>query len=292
MLFPALTILSSVLTSVVLKINEGRGGDRFVVAGTNYVTAAVLAAVIGDVTQFGIGAKWTAISLATGFGFIAGFWMLMASLRRIGLAIPTSAARLSMLIPVTGSILLFNERPTMLQIAGITAGVAAFVMLGASQRSGAPRTDADAPAGGSRLDLRSVAMLVAIFLIVGSTDFTMKAVQSYGVDKDAMTFFIFVSAALFCWGVALARRTPIVGRDVLLGIALAIPNYCSVYFLLLALRHLNASVVFPVVSSGAVITITLVAVIFWRERLNRAAWIGIALAAVAVALLGAGGGGD
>lgn len=288
MLYPALTILSSVLTSVVLKINEGRGGDRFVVAGTNYVTAAVLAAAIGDVSQFGIGTKWTIISLATGFGFIGGFWMLMASLRRIGLAIPTSAARLSMLIPVTGSILLFDERPTMLQIAGITAGVAAFVMLGASQRSATPRSDS----GTGRLDLRSVAMLVAIFLIVGSTDFTMKAVQSYGVDKDAMTFYIFVSASLFCWGVALVRRTPIVGRDVLLGVALAIPNYCSVYFLLLALKHLNASVVFPVVSSGAVITITLVAVIFWRERLNRAAWIGIALAAVAVALLGAGGGGN
>ena len=67
---------------------------------------------------------------------------------------------------------------------------------------------------------------------------------------------------------------------------LGIPNYFSVYFLLLALRELHAAIVFPTVSAGGVIAVTTTAVIFWREHPNRTAWIGIALAAAAVALLG------
>jgi len=281
MLFLILTILSSVLTSVILKINEGRGGNRLVVAGMNYIVAAALAYAFGDPSRLALGGKWTMIALATGVGFVAGFLIMMKGLKEIGLAIPTSAARLSMLIPVTGSIIFFDERPSPLQIAGICAGVAAFILLGAAQRTAQSQ---------SRLDLRAIAILVAVFSIVGATDFTMKTMQINGVDKDAMSFFIFCSAALCCWIPVLARRVPVSRHDLLLGALLGVPNYFSVYFLLLALGSLNASVVFPTVSAGAVVTVTATAIIFWKEHPNRTAWMGILLAAIAVALLGLQGG--
>lgn len=283
MIFVALTILSSVLVSVILKINEGRDGHRLVVAGTNYVVAALLALLFGGTGSLGIGPKWIAISLAAGIGFIAGFLILMIGLRRIGLAIPTSAARLSMLVPVTGSIVAFGEQPSPMQIAGIGAGVCAFVLLGLAQRTGG--RSAMGPAT-TTLDFRSIGILVSVFCIVGTTDFTMKSLQHAGVNSDGMAFFIFVSAALCCWIPVIVRRTAIRRHDLLLACALAIPNYFSVYFLLAALRHLDASVVFPTVSAGAVVAITLVAVVFWRERPNRTAWVGILLAALAVMLLG------
>ena len=106
MLYLILTILGSLLTSVVLKINETRGGNRFVVAGTNYAVAALLALLMGGMTHLDIGGGWIGLGLLTGVGFIGGFLLIMQGISTIGLAIPTSAARLSMLIPVTGSILL------------------------------------------------------------------------------------------------------------------------------------------------------------------------------------------
>jgi drug/metabolite transporter (DMT)-like permease len=303
MLFLLLTILGSLLTSVILKVNEGRGGDRLVVAGTNYVMAALLALALGDASRLAIGPAWTAIALVTGGGFIAGFLVMMKGLKEIGLAIPTSAARLSMLIPVTGSVTLFGERPSAMQIAGIGLGVGAFVLLGAAQRKGSrgeavdisrndiserePRSIAD-----TRIDIKAVGLLLALFAIIGSTDFTMKASQMNGVDKDGMAFFIFTSAALCCWVPALVRRRRVVARDLMLGALLGVPNFFSVYFLLLALRKLDASLVFPIVSAGAVVAVTVVAVFFWRERPNRTAWMGIVLAAVAVALLGLQQGGS
>jgi drug/metabolite transporter (DMT)-like permease len=306
MIFLVLTILSSVLTSVVLKINEGRGGNRLVVAGTNYVVAAALAFAMTGPGRLAIGPMWTAIAVVTGVGFIGGFLVMMKGLKEIGLAIPTSAARLSMLIPVTGSIAFFGERPSGLQIAGIAAGMAAFVLLGAAQRSRGPamrRTAAPGPephpdgapeaaSGAGRIDLKAIGLLVAMFAIIGSTDFTMKISQSAGVDKDAMAFYIFCSAALCCWVPIALRRVRVTGAAIATGALLGVPNYFSVYFLLVALRALDASVVFPVVSAGAVVAVTAVAVMFWKEQPNRTAWMGIALAALAVALLGFNQGGS
>jgi drug/metabolite transporter (DMT)-like permease len=303
MLFLVLTILGSVLTSVVLKINESRGGNRLVVAGMNYVVAALLALAMGDPARLAIGPKWTAIALVAGVGFIGGFLVMMKGLKEIGLAIPTSAARLSMLIPVAGSIAFFDERPSGLQIAGIAAGVAAFVLLGAAQRTrvgsarsrsagSVPRPEDSVSRSGSSNDLKAVGLLLALFCIIGSTDFTMKVSQSAGIDKDAMAFYIFTSAALCCWIPIALRRARVAGADLVTGALLGVPNYFSVYFLLVALKQLEASVVFPVVSAGAVVAVTAVAVAFWKEHPNRTAWMGIALAALAVALLGLNQGGS
>jgi drug/metabolite transporter (DMT)-like permease len=277
MIYLVLTILGSLLTSVVLKVNETRGGNRFVVAGMNYTVAALLALAMGGLDHLGIGGGWIALGLLTGAGFIGGFLLLMQGIGMIGLAIPTSDARLSMLIPVSGSILLFGEYPSGPQIVGVGAGIAAFIMLGAAQRR---------RGSGEKLDLTAIGILVALFTIVGCTDFSMKAAQAQGIHKDAYAFWIFLSAAACCWIAVVVRRPRLLGSDLMLGIVLGIPNYFSVYFLLLALRDLHASVVFPTVSAGGVIAVTATAVIFWREHPNRTAWIGIALAAVAVALLG------
>jgi len=285
MLFLLLTILSSVSVSAILKINESRGGCRMVVAGMNYVVATLLAfmmSMTSGISKLDIGAEWIGLGLASGVGFVAGFLMLMRGLKEIGLAIPTSAARLSMLIPVTGSIIVFNEQPSALQIAGIIAGILAFVLLGAAQRRGRGKQRAE----GSNLDLGAIGVLVAIFAIVGTTDFSMKIAQANGIDSDALAFYIFLSASFTCWLWVAIRRMQVTGRDVLLGALLGIPNYFSVYFLLLALGRLDASVVFPSVSAGAVVLVTIVAIIFWKEHPNRIAWFGIALAAIAVALLG------
>lgn len=311
MLFLLLTILSSVSVSAILKINESRGGCRMVVAGMNYIVAMALAFTMSSISEkssLDIGTGWIALGLASGVGFVAGFVMLMRGLNEIGLAIPTSAARLSMLIPVTGSIIVFNEQPSALQIAGILAGILAFVLLGAAQRRrGADqennresnqRSDRNSDqkisqgnegaqgSQGSKLDLGAIGLLVAIFAIVGTTDFSMKIAQSNGIDSDALAFYIFLSASLTCWLRVAFGRMQVTGRDMLLGALLGIPNYFSVYFLLLALERLDASVVFPSVSAGAVVLVTIVAIVFWKEHPNRTAWFGIALAAIAVALLG------
>ena len=278
MLFVALTILSSVLVSVIIRVSEGGSGNRIVVAAANYVVAALLSLAMVLVDGSVMTWEWVPVGMGLGIGFVAGFLLMMKGIRAIGIAIPSSAARLSMLIPVSGSIVIFGEHPTTIRIVGIALGIIAFSLLGASQRRRGTPLERDVSGAGA-------IVLVLLFATVGTTDLGMKTSLVHGADNNVLTFLIFATAAVICWGVVAVKRLPFGRRELAIGSMLGVPNFSSVLFLLLALRRIDASTVFPIVSSGAVVLVTLVGALFWHERPSRAATIGLTLAAIAVALL-------
>lgn len=74
-------------------------------------------------------------------------------------------------------------------------------------------------------------------------------------------------------------------RDIGLGLLLGAVNVGVNLSLLAALRELPSAVVFAVSSSAGVVLAAVSGVLIWRERLQRPAITGVALAAVAVVLL-------
>lgn len=276
MAFLFLTILCSVAIAIILKVNEGRSGDRLVAAGANYVVAALLGLIfrqgsLGEITWGTVGAGAT-----VGVGFVCGFLLLMVGIERLGLAIPASVARLSMLLPTVASLLLYHEHPSPLAIAGIALGVASFLLLGSVRGPGG-----EGRGGG-------LAIIIAIFVVSGCTDISLKVAQQSGLAHGPFLTIVFAAAAVLCWICAAASRREIRGRDLILGGILGVPNFFSGYFLILTLDRVPASVVFPAISAGVVVAVTLAALLFWKEHPTRRAWIGILLAALAVALLGEG----
>jgi drug/metabolite transporter (DMT)-like permease len=270
-----LVVLCSVAIAVILKINESRGGDRLVAAGANYVVAAILAALLAESIEPETGEIWFG-SIVGGI-FVGGFLLLMRGLQEIGLASPTSAARLSMLLPIVGSIVFFDEHPSGFQIAGIAAGSIAFALLGAAQRRKGEE---------SRIDTRSLLLLTLIFLVAGISDFSMKIAGEIGLRPDRFILVVFAAAALYCWIAVAARRKRPTAGELGLGALLGVPNFFAAYFFLQALATLPAGLVYPAVSAGGVVGATAAGLLLWKERPTRTGWIGIGLAAVAVALLG------
>ncbi len=285
MLFVLLTILSSLAISLILKYNEARDGDRLTVAGSNYVSAALLGYLFSSGTA-PLSPGWIGAALAVGAGFVGGFLLLMRSIRATGLAVPISVARIATLGPVLLSIVIYGEQPGPTEIAGVGLGLLAFLLLGFAQRI-PPAADRR-----STFDIGAILLLASLFLMMVANDFAMKVVQANGVDEGTFLLLLFGAAAVICWGAIALRLLRGKGgntfraRDAALGLLLGIPNYFSSYFLIRGLDHLPASTVFPIVSAAGVVAASLAAVLLWRERPSRPAWIGIALAAVAVALLG------
>ena len=74
------------------------------------------------------------------------------------------------------------------------------------------------------------------------------------------------------------------------GIVLGLVNYGSAAFLLEAVARLRAPVVFPLNNVSIVLGGALLGRIVWAEPLSRRTWIGLGLAAGAVALIGRGAG--
>src|SRR5690606_37489862 len=76
-------------------------------------------------------------------------------------------------------------------------------------------------------------------------------------------------------------------KNVFGGIALGIPNYFSVYFLVQALRSgvFDSSGIFTVNNVAIVLFSTFVGILLFREKLLPKNWIGIGLAVIGIFLI-------
>lgn len=86
---------------------------------------------------------------------------------------------------------------------------------------------------------------------------------------------------------AVMRKLRITGKNILGGIILGIPNYFSIYFLVLALRSegFESSVVFTLNNVAIVLLSTLLGILLFKERLLPKNWLGILLAIISILLV-------
>ena len=92
-------------------------------------------------------------------------------------------------------------------------------------------------------------------------------------------------AAILSLVLAFSKGRKLSKADVLFGILLGIPNYFSAKFLLLALANMKAVLVYPTNSVGTLVTISLVGVLVFKEKLDRKKAVGIGMIVLALALL-------
>lgn len=76
-------------------------------------------------------------------------------------------------------------------------------------------------------------------------------------------------------------------RNILGGIALGVPNYFSIFFLIRALRSdmLNSAAVFTLNNVAIVMLSTILGILLFKERLRPKNWGGVALAILSIVLV-------
>ena len=76
-------------------------------------------------------------------------------------------------------------------------------------------------------------------------------------------------------------------KDVIGGVVLSIPNYFTIYLVLVLLAQgWDGSVLFPMNNIGILIGASLVGLLLFREKLNNLKMAGLGLGAVAILLIG------
>ena len=96
------------------------------------------------------------------------------------------------------------------------------------------------------------------------------------------TFFTaFVLSAAF----AIAGAKKITKNDLLFGIVIAIPNYFSSRFLLLALNHVDAVLVYPMYSVTTLVVITLAGILLFKEAFGKKKMAAMGMILAALCLL-------
>ena len=244
----------------------------------NYITAGLV------VTLFFVRSEPGAITqnvlLAGGIGgffYFVSFFVLIITTSWKGAANTAVVSRLSILLPVLGGILLWHERPGVLQYAGIALASSSLLLIGLRK----------AQLDGVQPPPYAFLALASFFVMAGFCRLSQEMFKHLCHPNERLTFLLLIfgiSGLASIVVLAVRRRIPS-ARELTAGLALGIMNLVNTFCILSALESLPGYVVFPMTSAGGLLFTTAIAVLFLEERLSRLSIAGIAIAIFSLGLL-------
>ncbi|MDX1670782.1 MAG: EamA family transporter [Balneolaceae bacterium] len=270
----------SLLIVNLLKITESRNLRTLNTLTVNYLAATVVAILLGYEEQalewiMQPGPIWY-FCIVVGALFIGNFLIYSKSVDLNGMGISVASMRLSLLVPVLISIVLYDEILSLPKIVGLMSVFTALGLL-------LPRR--------GRLRYRKIDagwLLIALFTLSGLADASLKIYEEDFRDISEMIFMggVFLTAALIGVMLSVFREGPLLTRkEFLVGTAIGIPNLYSSIFLIYALQSIDGTVAYPVVNILNVMGGTLLGLWIWNDTVSRLQWTGIGLAVISIILL-------
>ncbi|WP_373058697.1 EamA/RhaT family transporter [Zunongwangia sp. H14] len=285
MIYLLLSILSSSVIFVVFKLYHKFGVNTLQAIIVNYYIACTVG-FFGYIDNFNISRipseGWFPGTLILGALFISVFYLAALTTQKSGLSVVSVATKMSVAIPVFAGIFLYNESTGVLKLLGILMALAAVYLTSIKTKEGI------------QIQKKNLIFPLLVFLGSGIIDTTINFLEnSYVAEADVGLFSstIFAIAgsigSLILLFQAIGGKLKIKWKNILGGIALGIPNYFSIYFLVMALRSpgFENSAIFTMNHVGIVTISTLLGITFFHERLLRKNWIGIFLAIISIILV-------
>lgn len=285
--FLALGILSSSGVALTLRFAASRRLTGFLLFGSNYLVALVLGLLLseGEGTRL-LPMPVVLLAAGTGVLYVLGFVLLSTAVERLGTAVATSVARVSVATPLLVSILIFGERGTAPEFLAMAGSV---LILPLASRQWPPWNSS------RRVRASGLLLAVSLFLVIGVTDSVLKVRAELFPESDPGSFFavLFGSAALLSLILAFVQKelwrvrsgdAPVAVR-LALGVPLGAANFGSAYFLALALERLPGAVAYSVNALGVIVLAALLAALLFRERPARHNYLFFAASAVVLILM-------
>lgn len=243
--------------------------------------------------QVHIQLPWVQASMVLGLIFIFTFNLLAVTTQRLGVTIATVAGKMSLVIPVLASLLVFKSSTRnfdMAGYAGLIAALLAILLTSVKQK--------EEPAANEAVSIKLTPMMlllpVSVFLFSGLIDTLINYVNFRLLQPDQSEVFpiVIFAMAAFAGTLTMAIRGIVykekfVWRSIPAGLVLGVPNYFSIYFLVMALTAFNndGAFLYPVLNIGVIITSAIVAVFGFKEKLSIVNKVGVGLAILAILLL-------
>lgn len=278
MLYLFLAVLSSSLISVIMRLGEEKRRSAMGMFVINYAVCAALSCLFaGRIAVYdthpGFGMAM-GLGTAAGILFLISFALLQLNIRLNGMAMASTFMKLGVVISTLIAVFIFHETPRVTQVIGILLAVGSVLLI---------HTDRSGP-----LESSSCKWLLVILLLCGGITDSMANVFDKIGDPAVRDYYLFYTfaAALLCALIAMLAKHERIGRQELLdGILVGIPNYFSTRFLLLALGSLPAVIVYPAVSVGTIVLVSLAGFLLFGESLSRIKLLAMGIILMALVLL-------
>jgi len=280
-----LSILASSIIFLVFKLFDTFKIDTFQAILVNYLIAAVSGFIAYknpvDPDQI-LAASWLPGTLFLGVLFIVIFNLMAITTQRSGLSVVSVATKMSVVIPILFGLIYYKEASGFLKITGIILALVAVYLVSIKKEDKTQTVP------------KNLLFPILVFLGSGIIDTSIKFLEdTYVAESEIPVFSALIFTTAFCLGIlaliyqAIRGKTRIALKNILGGIALGVPNYFSIYFLVRALRApgLDSSTVFTLNNMGIVMLATLIGLLFFKEKLSRKNWLGISLALFSIVLI-------
>ena len=273
-----LTLSCSTSIALILKHNDTKKGDALILLMGNYFVAALISLIFVLTNSSNFYPFSTLIfGLILGAFFVLSFFAFAKAVGSAGTALATISSRLSLIVPISFSILFYGEHPATSQIAGFLFSLITIFFFYTSLKRHTL----------GNLKFIDYFYLLLVLFGIGLNDFAMKIFQQWkgNAEKPFFLFIIFGSAFVYTTAILLMRKKSVDKRTLLHGAILGVPNMFSSFFLIGALDALPAIFVYPVVNIGIIIATTLLALMIWREKLNAYGILALGSGIIAIILL-------
>lgn len=293
MFYLAGSILFTSYLTLAFKVCEKYKVNIFQAIVFNYITCVITGSFVNGsfpVNASAMDTPWFKWACVMGVLFVSIFNIVGITAQKIGVAVASVANKLSLIIPVVLSVYLYGESVEGWKLAGVVLALAAVVLTCyPAKQQGA----------GKGANQKKWVYILPFVLFIGSglLDALINHVQKLYVteeNKNAYLISGFLSAAVI--GSVLLLIQYITGKQkfafkhLAAGIIIGIPNYFSIWCLVRFLKQSpwQSSASIPVNNMGIVLFSSVVAWLFFKEKLSNINWIGITLSLIAIYLIAFG----
>ena len=280
------SILSSSYLTLSFKWAEKWKLSRFQVIVFNYWTCVFTGSLMNDslpIKKTHLSQPWFLWSLLMGGLFISLFNVIGYSAQKIGVATTSVANKLSLIIPFLFSIYLYNDPYNAYKLLGVALALISVIL------TCWPTITTSSSKNHSK-------WIFPIILFIGSglLDTLIKYVESHFLNPTNENDYLVTSfaAAAFIGSCILIlqivkKKDSFSWQSLLMGIAIGIPNYFSIWFLVKVLKEFsnNSPAIIPINNMGIVLFSTLMAGWIFDEKLGKINWLGVILAIISIALI-------
>jgi drug/metabolite transporter (DMT)-like permease len=277
--FALLSVLSSVLIAHGLRWGEEHKFSQLSVLASNYISASVFSFFMAGREEAFKLPEISVLILAAvvGIFFLANFWIFSRSLKINGISPTVTMMRMSLIIPVLGGILVYNEVLSLFLGLGILLVFISMYLLTRQSKKESMISKVSAPI-----------LLILLFFISGTTDFSLKIFEATFLSDVSEYMFmgsVFGSSCIAAWFLVIVRKEKFSSKAFMLGLLIGIPNLYSSIFLIKALTELPSAITYTFINIGIILSSALLGLLYWKDKLTHRQRWGLVTAVASIPFL-------
>ncbi len=281
-----LSIFFSTIILVIFRMFKKYNINTFQAIVFNYVVAFTVGfGIYGDQwrPEHLHEGSWIPFAFIIGSLFISLFLLMGKSSQENGIGITSVTVKMSLAIPVTMAIFLYNEEVYLAKVAGIIGALIGVFLITFKKK-----TERNQKSAGNMI------YLPILFIGSGLLDTLLNYVEKEASGDLSLALFSAIGFGIagiigfiVLMGALITKRQKFAWRNIIGGVVLGIPNFFSIYFLMMAVRypHLDDSVTYALNNVGIVMASFLIGIIAFKESTTPLKIIGGAIAIIAIVLL-------